>query len=53
VLEHCDRQSVRACLDTTTRSKRLYERHGFQVEDPFVSRGSPLWPIWRQLASDR
>jgi hypothetical protein len=40
VLEHCDRQSVRAYLDTTTtRNKRLYERHGFQAEDPFASRG--------------
>jgi hypothetical protein len=39
VLEHCDRQSVRAYLDTTTtRNKRLYERHGFQAEDPFASR---------------
>jgi hypothetical protein len=39
VLEHCDRQSVRAYLDTTTTlTKRLYERHGFQAEDPFASR---------------
>jgi hypothetical protein len=30
VLERCDRQGVRAYLDiTTTRNKRLYERHGF------------------------
>ena len=40
MLEHCDRQSVRAYLDTTTRRKWLYERHGFQAEDPFASPGA-------------
>ena len=41
VLERCDRQGVRAYLDTTTtRNKRLYERHGYQAEDPFASRGA-------------
>jgi len=29
VLERCDRQGVRAYLDTTKRNKRLRERHGF------------------------
>jgi hypothetical protein len=30
VLERCDRQGVRAYLDTTTkRNKRLCEHHGF------------------------
>ena len=54
MLEHCDRQGVRAYLDTTTtRNKRLYERHGFQAEDPFASGGPPLWPMWRQPASER
>ena len=41
VLERCDRQGVRAYLDTTTkRNKRLCEHHGFQAEDPFASRGA-------------
>jgi hypothetical protein len=36
------------------RNKRLYERHGFEVEDPFgAADGPPLWPMWRQPASDR
>jgi hypothetical protein len=34
--------------------KRLYERHGFQAEEPFAPPGGPpLWPMWRQPASDR
>jgi GNAT superfamily N-acetyltransferase len=55
VLARCDREGVRAYLDATTkRNKRLYERHGFQAEDPFAPPGGPpLWPMWRQPASDR
>jgi hypothetical protein len=55
VLERCDREGARAYLDATSeRNKRLYERHGFQAEDPFASPGGPpLWPMWRQPASDR
>jgi GNAT superfamily N-acetyltransferase len=54
VLERCDREGARAYLDATSeRNRPLYERHGFQAEDPFASRGPPLWPMWRQPASDR
>jgi ribosomal protein S18 acetylase RimI-like enzyme len=55
VLERCDRGDVRAYLDATSeRNKRLYERHGFEAQDPFAAPGGPpLWPMWRQPASDR
>jgi GNAT superfamily N-acetyltransferase len=55
VLEWCDREDVRAYLDATSeRNKRLYERHGFKAEEPFAAKGGPpLWPMWRQPASDR
>jgi GNAT superfamily N-acetyltransferase len=55
VLERCDREGVRAYLDATSeRNKRLYERHGFEAEEPFAAPGGPpLWPMWRQPASDR
>jgi GNAT superfamily N-acetyltransferase len=55
VLEWCDREGVRAYLDATSeRNKRLYERHGFKAEDPFAAPGGPpLWPMWRQPASNR
>ena len=55
VLERCDREGVPAYLDATSeRNKRLYERHGFQAEEPFAPPGGPpLWPMWRQPASDR
>jgi hypothetical protein len=51
----CDREGARACLDAVSeRNKRAYERHGFQAEDPFAPPGGPpLWPMWRQPASDR
>jgi GNAT superfamily N-acetyltransferase len=54
-LERCDREGVRAYLDATSEgNKRLYERHGFQAEDPFAAPGGPpLWPMWRQPASNR
>jgi hypothetical protein len=40
VLARCDREGVRAYLDATSeRSKRLYERHGFQAEDAFALPG--------------
>ena len=40
VLERCDREGVRAYLDATSeRNKRLYERHGFEAEDPFAPPG--------------
>jgi GNAT superfamily N-acetyltransferase len=55
VLARCDREGVRAYLDATSeRNKRLYERHGFEAEEPFAPPGGPpLWPMWRQPASDR
>ena len=55
MLERCDREGVRAYLDATSeRNKRLYERHGFEAEEPFAAPGGPpLWPMWRQSASDR
>ena len=47
VLERCDREGARAYLDATSeRNKRLYERHGFQAQDPFAPpRGPPIWPM--------
>jgi GNAT superfamily N-acetyltransferase len=55
VLERCDREGARAYLDATSeRNKRLYERHGFEAQDPFAAPGGPpLWPMWRQPATDR
>jgi ribosomal protein S18 acetylase RimI-like enzyme len=55
VLARCDREGVRAYLDATSeRSKRLYERHGFEAETAFAPPGGPpLWPMWRQPTSDR
>jgi hypothetical protein len=55
MLERCNREGVRAYLDATSeRNKRLYERHGFQAKDPFAAPGGPpVWPMWRQPASDR
>ena len=55
VLERCDREGVRAYLDATSeRNKRLYERHGFVAQDQFAPPGGPpIWPMWRQPASDR
>jgi ribosomal protein S18 acetylase RimI-like enzyme len=55
VLERCDREGVRAYLDATSqRNKRLYERHGFQAQDPFApSGGPPIRPMWRQPVSAR
>jgi ribosomal protein S18 acetylase RimI-like enzyme len=55
VLERCDREDMRAYLDATSeRNKWLYERHGFEAEDPFGAPGGPpLWPMWREPASNR
>jgi len=55
VLERCDREGMRAYLEATSeRSKQLYERHGFEAEAAFAPPGGPpLWPMWRQPASDR
>ena len=55
VLARCDREGARAYLDATSeRNKRLYERHGFEAKEPFAPPGGPpLWPMWRQPASDR
>jgi hypothetical protein len=46
---------ARAYLDATSqRNRRLYERHGFQAEEPFAPPGGPpLWPMWRQPAPER
>jgi len=41
VLERCDREGVRAYLDATSeRNRPLYERHGFQAEEPFAPPGA-------------
>src|SRR5918993_4332716 len=55
VLERCDREGARAYLDATSeRNRRLYERHGFEAAGEFAPPGGPpLWPMWRQPASDR
>jgi len=55
VLERCDREGVRAYLDATSeRNRRLYERYGFEAAGEFAPPGGPpLWPMWREPASDR
>lgn len=49
VLEQCDRDGVAAYLEATSeRSRKLYERHGFEAIGRFAPTGAPpLWPMWR------
>jgi GNAT superfamily N-acetyltransferase len=49
VLDQCDRDGVAAFLEATSeRSKKLYERHGFEATGEFAPAGAPpLWPMWR------
>ena len=49
VLEQCDRDGVAAYLEATSeRSRKLYQRHGFEAIGQFAPTGAPpLWPMWR------
>lgn len=49
VLEQCDSDGVPAYLEATSeRSRKLYERHGFEAIGQFAPTGAPpLWPMWR------
>jgi len=50
VLERCDREGVPAYLEaTTTASRALYERHGFETIGELVCPGGgpSMWPMWR------
>lgn len=53
VLRRCDAQRTPAYLEaTTTRSRDLYLRHGFQVVTELtVPGGPPMWPMWREPLS--
>jgi ribosomal protein S18 acetylase RimI-like enzyme len=49
VLAAADRAGEAAYLDATSKdSRRLYERHGFEVVGELAVPGSPtMWPMWR------
>ncbi|MGX8905097.1 GNAT family N-acetyltransferase [Streptomyces netropsis] len=50
VLERCDREGMPAYLEASnTRSKALYERHGFVFTGRTVDLpdGPSMWPMWR------
>jgi ribosomal protein S18 acetylase RimI-like enzyme len=49
VLGRCDRDGVPAYLEATSEgSRRLYERHGFEVTGEIrLPDGPSLWPMWR------
>lgn len=50
-LERCDREGVCAYLEaSSTRSRALYERHGFVFTGTTVDLpgGPPMWPMWRE-----
>jgi ribosomal protein S18 acetylase RimI-like enzyme len=50
VLDRCDRDGVPAYLEaTTSRSRALYERHGFEVMGELACPGGgpSMWPMWR------
>jgi GNAT superfamily N-acetyltransferase len=51
-LDRADGADVPAYLEaTSSRSKTLYERHGFVATAPIaVAGGPPLWPMWRRPA---
>lgn len=50
VLEQADRNAEPAYLDaTSTRNRRLYERHGFETTRELrLPDGPPMWPMWRE-----
>ena len=50
VLGEADRNAEPAYLDATSmRSRRLYERHGFETTRELrVPDGPPIWPMWRE-----
>ncbi|MGH3786102.1 MAG: GNAT family N-acetyltransferase [Pseudonocardiaceae bacterium] len=50
MLRRCDAQRTPAYLEaTTTRSRDLYFRHGFQVvTELMVPGGPPMWSMWRE-----
>jgi ribosomal protein S18 acetylase RimI-like enzyme len=51
-LAHLDERGDAAYLEATSpRSRRLYERFGFEVTDEFAPDGGPLlWSMWREPA---
>lgn len=54
VLTLCDREEIPAYLvSSTERSRALYERHGFTVQEEMrLPRGGPpLWLMWREPAA--
>jgi len=54
-LERCDSEGVDAHLIAgSTRSKKLYERHGFVTTEEFnlPFKGPPLWRMWRDSPAD-
>ncbi|HVX80395.1 MAG TPA: GNAT family N-acetyltransferase [Devosiaceae bacterium] len=53
VLERCDDRKVPAYLEaSSTRSRALYERHGFEVTEEIRPgrNGPPMWRMWRDPA---
>lgn len=50
VLDRCDAEGTNAYLDATSEgSRRLYQRHGFEVVAERSTDGSPpLWAMWRR-----
>jgi GNAT superfamily N-acetyltransferase len=52
VLERCDREGLPAYLEASSaRSRRLYERLGFELAGPVLDlpEGGPaMWPMWRE-----
>ena len=54
VLDRCDAEGMPAYLEaTTTRSRDLYARHGFEVVEVMTlpDGGPPLWRMWRDPRS--
>ncbi len=52
-LNQLDERGEAAYLEATSpRSRRLYERFGFEVAGEFAPDGGPpLWPMWREPRS--
>jgi ribosomal protein S18 acetylase RimI-like enzyme len=51
LIERCDAERLPAYLEaSSTRSRALYERHGFEVteEVPLPKGGPPIWLMWRE-----